>query len=87
MYSSVIIARKSLLSLKTHVSVGALLIIKHLSYPYPYPILASLHLHSMLFTFLSPEILSFHQNFTKSIENLLSILKQICMSVNWRIPL
>ena len=32
MYTSVIIARKSLLSLQTHVSVGALLIIKHLSY-------------------------------------------------------
>ena len=33
MYTSVIIARKSLLSLETYVSVGALLIIKHLSYP------------------------------------------------------
>ena len=32
MYTSVIIAGKSLLSLQTHVSVGALLIIKHLSY-------------------------------------------------------
>ena len=33
MYTSVIIARKSLLSLQTHVPVGALLIIKHLPYP------------------------------------------------------